>query len=145
MRRFKGRTWTDEIAELSTRPEFQNSTIRVLDPSVTGTYDIETGKWEYDEDENFVIYEGRARIRDVRWGVYSGGESQFNTKSISNIRVQVPKEAMPHPPKGAPVEVLECSDNSGLVGTLFLVTDGFQGGAQASRTFEAAVDSDAEK
>src|SRR5699024_8794779 len=131
MRKFR-KSWTDEIAEISTLPEFQNATIRVTDPNITETYDIETGTWVYDDDVNPVLYEGRARIRDVRWGVYSGGESQFNTKSVTNIRVQVPKDAMPHPPKGAPVKVLDCSDNPGLIGTLFLVSDGFQGGAQAS-------------
>lgn len=144
MRDFSSKAWTDEIAELSTLPEFQNASIEIWDPSITGTYDVVTGEWTHPEDEDPILYEGRARVRDLRWGVFSGGEAQFNTKSLSTIRVQVPKNAVGRLPAGASVIVRECDDHPALVGVIFAVTDGFQGGAQAARTFEASVDSDAE-
>lgn len=141
MRRFN-RRWSDEIADISTLPEFQNAYVEILDPSVQGEYDIETGEWSFPDDQ--YLYQGRARVKDVRWGSFHGGESQFNVKTVTSIRVQVPKNSMKMPPKGAPVRVLKSADNPDLEGTVFLVSDGFQGGTQASRTFEAAVDSDAE-
>jgi len=135
--------WTDEIAEISTLPEFQNSSIEILDPSIEGEYDIYTGEWTYPSGTR-TIYTGRARIKAIRWGVTYGGEGQANAKTVTAIRVQVPKEAVGKVLKGAAVTVTASDDNDSLEGTRFVVTSGFQGSAQASRTFEASVDGDAE-
>lgn len=135
--------WTDEIAEISTREEFQNALIEIWGASEEAVYDIDTGEWTYPTNPE-PIYVGRARIIDVRWGVSYGGESQGNAKTVTSIRVQVPKNSVGKILKGAGVTVISSQDNPSLGGTRFKITSGLQGTAQAARTFEAAVDGDAE-
>ena len=139
--RFSGH-WTDEIAEISTLPEFQNSTIRILGVQEDPEYNIDTGEWEYPNGEPEPIWEGRARVKAVRWGVFYGGESQSNSKVVSSIRIQTPKNSVGRLLKGTSVVVLSSDDNDDLPGHLFNITSGFQGSAQAARTFEAALDGD---
>lgn len=141
--RFSGH-WTDEIAEISTLPEFQNSRIRILGTQSDPEYDIITGEWVYPDGEPEPIWEGRARIKAVRWGVFYGGESQSNSKVVSSIRIQTPKNSVGRLLKGTSVLVLESDDNDDLPGVLFNITSGFQGSAQAARTFEASLDGDFE-
>lgn len=141
MKRFDT-NWTDEIAEISTLPEFQNSTVEILDPSLRGEYDIITGEWTY-PDENPVVYSGRARVKGIRWGVFYGGESQANAKTVTSIRVQLPKNSLGPIKKGASIVVLSSEDNPQLEETQFTITSGFQGSAQAARTLEASLDGDA--
>lgn len=136
--------WTDEIAEISTLPEFQNASIRILGVQEDPEYNIDTGEWEYPNGEPEPIWEGRARVKAVRWGVFYGGESQSNSKVVSSIRIQTPKNSVGRLLKGTSVVVLSSDDNDDLPGHLFNITSGFQGSAQAARTFEAALDGDFE-
>ena len=135
-----GTSYADEIAAVSTQPEYQRATIRIEDSSlVTSTYDIETGKWTLVGDP--VVYSGQARIIGVRWGVQSGGESQANATTISAIRVQVPQHAVGRVKKGCKVFV-ESAPNTVLQGYVFTVTSDMQGSSDAARTFECALDID---
>ena len=141
--------WADEIAEVSTQPEFQRAVIRIEDPSLLTqkSYDIETGEWTITGDP--VIYPvgdetGQARVIGVRWGVQSGGESQANATTISAIRVQVPQHAVGRVKKGCKVTV-ESAPNLVLTSYTFTVTSDMQGSSDASRTFECALDIDVER
>lgn len=141
--------WPDEIAEVSTQPQFQRAIIRILDPALLteDDYDIDTGVWTTDGDA--VIYpvgdeDGRARVIGVRWGVQSGGESQANATTLSAIRVQIPQRAVGRVKKGCKVFV-ESAPNLVLESYIFTVTSDMQGSSAAARTFECALDIDVER
>lgn len=144
---FSTPNWADEIAKVSTRPEYQQARIRIEDPSlVTKEYIFETGKWEITGDS--VIYpvgdeNGQARIIGVRWGVFTGGESQANASTITAIRIQIPQHAVGRVRKGFKVFV-ESAPNPILSQYIFVVTSDMQGSSDAARTFEAALDIDTE-
>lgn len=101
--------WADEIAEESTKSEYQQAVIRIFDKSqatLVTPYDIETGIGPiYEGGDIYPIgdEDGRARIIGVRWGVQSGGESQANATTISAIRVQIPQHAVGRVKKGSKV------------------------------------------
>lgn len=135
--------WTDEIAEITTAPEFQNATIEIYDGATETVYDFETDTWTVDEPGG-LVYAGRARVKDIRWGVFSGGESQANAKTVTAIRVQVGKNAVGRVPPGTTVLVTGSDDGLDVIGRLYKVNSDSQGSAQASRTFEAALDGDSE-
>lgn len=140
--------WNDEIAEVSTREEFQRARIRIEDPSlVTKDYDEDTNTWTITGDP--VIYPideetGQARIIGVRWGVQSGGESQANSTTITAIRVQIPQHAVGRVKRGCKVFV-ESAPNMVLGSYIFTVTSDMQGSSDAARTFECALDLDVER
>lgn len=138
--------WADEIAEESTKPEYQQAFIRIEDRSLLTQedYDIETGEWTVVGDP--VIYpvgdeDGRARVIGVRWGVQSGGESQANATTLSAIRVQIPQHAVGRVKKGCKVYV-ESAPNTVLTNYIFTVTSDMQGSSDAARTFECSLDLD---
>lgn len=141
---FNTSLWSDRIAEVSTRAEYQRAQIRILDPSLLEDedYDIETGKWTSEGDP--LIYEGQARIIGVRWGVQSGGESQANATTISAIRVQIPQRAVGRVKKGCKVFV-DSAPNVVLASYIFTVTSDMQGSSDAARTFECSLDIDVER
>lgn len=136
--------WADEIAEVSELPEFQTAKIRIVDPNlITRDYDEETATWTITGDG--VIYNDRARIIPVRWGVHSGGESQANATTLSAMRVQIPRTLATdiRVNKGFRVFVEESPYNLSLVDRMFSVTSDLQGSSSASRTFECMADVDA--
>lgn len=137
-------SWPQVIADISTRPEFQNATVRLEDPSllVVGDYDIETGEQTVTGDP--VIYRGRARIIGVRWGVESGGESQANAKTVKAIRIQFPYNSVGRVRKGFVLYVEDGGRNPNLENYLFTGASDIQGSASAARTVEFYVDSDVE-
>lgn len=137
---FAVENWADEVASVSTLPEFQRAVIRIEDRSlVTEDYDIETGEWTVVGDP--VVYSGRARVIGVRWGVQSGGESQANATTLSAIRVQIPQHAVGRVKKGCKVYV-ESAPNPVLQNYIFTVTSDMQGSSDAARTFECSLDID---
>lgn len=136
--------WTDEIAEDSESPEFQTAKIRIVDPNlITRDYDEDTATWTISGDG--VIYNDRARIIPVRWGVQSGGESQANATTLSAMRVQIPRTLATdiRVNKGFKVFVDESPHNLSLENRMFAVTSDLQGSSSASRTFECMADIDA--
>lgn len=84
--------WTDEIADITNLPEFQNVLVEILDPTAEKVYDFDLGDYVY---PNGVpkLYEGRARVKDYRWGVFVGGEAQANSNIITAFLIQLPKGA----------------------------------------------------
>lgn len=143
---FAVNNWADEIAKVSTQPQYQRAIIRIEDSSLLtqSDYDLETGEWTLEGDP--VIYpvgdeDGRARIIGVRWGVQSGGESQANATTISAIRVQIPQHAVGRVKKGCKVFV-ESAPNLVLSSYIFTVTSDMQGSSPAARTFECSLDID---
>lgn len=136
--------WADEIAEISELPEFQTAKIRIVDPNlITRDYNEDTATWTITGDG--VIYDGRARVIPVRWGVHSGGESQANATTLSAMRVQIPRTGATdiRVNKGLKVFVDESPHNLSLVNRIFAVTSDLQGSSSASRTFECMADIDA--
>lgn len=136
--------WADEIAEVSELPEFQTAKIRIVDPNlISRIYNEDTATWTITGDG--VIYNDRARIIPVRWGVHSGGESQANATTLSAMRVQIPRTLATdiRVNKGFKVFVDESPYNLSLVDRLFAVTSDLQGSSSASRTFECMADVDA--
>lgn len=139
---FNTASWSDRIAQVSTRPEFQRAVIRIFDESaatLVSPYDIETGIGPIYTGGD--IYEGQARVIGVRWGVQSGGESQANATTISAIRVQIPQHAAGRVKKGCKVFV-ESAPNLVLSSYIFTVTSDMQGSSPAARTFECSLDID---
>jgi hypothetical protein len=138
---FATENWADQIASVSTRPEFQRAVIRIEDRSLLTQedYDIETGGWTVVGDP--VVYSGQARVIGVRWGVQSGGESQANATTLSAIRVQIPQRAVGRVKKGCKVFV-ESAPNPVLQNYVFTVTSDMQGSSDAARTFECSLDID---
>jgi hypothetical protein len=144
---FAVENWADEIAEESTKPEYQQAVIRIFDKSQSvkiQDYDIETGTGPiYEGGDLYPIgdEDGRARIIGVRWGVQSGGESQANATTISAIRVQIPQHAVGRVKKGCKVFVAS-APNLVLSNYIFTVTSDMQGSSDAARTFECSLDID---
>lgn len=139
---FNTASWSDRIAQVSTRPEFQRAVIRIFDQSqatLVSEYDIETGLGPIYTGGD--LYEGQARIIGVRWGVQSGGESQANATTISAIRVQIPQHAVGRVKKGCKVFVAS-APNLVMPSYLFTVTSDMQGSSPAARTFECSLDID---
>lgn len=143
--RFDEGSWADEVAAESTKPQYQQARVEIHDPSlITRDYDVETGKWTITGDG--LLYptgdeDGRARIIGVRWGVFSGGESQSNATTLASVRMQIPQHAMGRVKRGCVVKVLS-APNTVLTEYSFKVTSDFQGSSDAARTFECAVDMD---
>lgn len=159
-------SWAEEISRESTKPEYQNATIRIVDPTlIESDYDIETGEWTLVGDGK--LYEGRARIIGVRWGVFSGGESQANSTTLSAVRIQIPRgeegqsegfgegyfgygpfggrsvtENFFRVKSGCKVFIDECDRNPVLESYILNITSDLQGSMSASRTFEAMLDGD---
>lgn len=134
--------WTDHIADVTGSPEYQTVTVQIVDPSVKGVYDIKTDTWSYPDGEPPVVYEDRARLIFPRWGVFSGGESQANSKTNLVARLQIPQHSVGRIRRGFVVKVLAAPRNPSLVGQQGRITSDAQGGDAATRTFECSWDSD---
>lgn len=141
---FSSENWAEGIARESEKPEYQTAEIQILDPSlVTSSYNEKTGK--FSNTGNPVKYEGRARVIPVRWGVFSGGESQANATTLTSVRVQVPSANLGslRVHKGWKVFVTSAPRSPWMESRLFTVTSDLQGSSSASRTFQCEADGDA--
>lgn len=136
------KNWFDEIADVTSQREYQRANIRIVDPSlIESEYNFETKEFEYTGDG--LVYEGQARVIGVRWGVFSGGESQANSKTLSGIRIQVPQRSAGRIKTGCQVFV-DSAPNPVLQNYVFTIRTDIQGSSDASRTFECELDSDVE-
>lgn len=135
-------SWTDEIADITNLPEFQNALVKILDPTVEKVYDFDLGEYVYPGGEVPTLYEGRARVKDYRWGVFLGGEAQANSNIVTAFLIQLPKATPGVFPRRSPVHVLECEDNPHIVGKQYAINSDAMGSTMASRTFEASLDGD---
>lgn len=143
--KFDEGSWVDEVAAESTKPEYQQARIEIHDPSlIVRAYNVDTAKWTITGES--LVYplgdeDGRARIIGVRWGVFSGGESQANATTLAAVRVQIPQHAIDRVKRGQTVKVIS-APNPVLSKYTYKVTSDFQGSSDAARTFECAVDMD---
>lgn len=133
--------WPDEIAEISTLPEFQNAEIRITLPG-TREYDVDTGTWIGNPPE--IVYEGQARVIGVRWGISYTGQSQGNSRDVKAIRFQLPYQGTGRVRRTASVRVTSSPRIPSLTEFTFAITNDFQGSNAAARTFEATLDGDSE-
>lgn len=134
--------WAQQIADISTRPEFQTATVRIVDASQIETdYDYDTG--EIITVGDGVIYEGRARVIGITKpnNVSSG---QMNVTALSGVRVQIPREGTTDlaVTKGMFLYVTSAPRQPRLTDYVFTAVGDFQGSSSAARTFEFAVDQD---
>lgn len=136
--------WPDIIAEISTRPEFQNATVRLEDPSLLiadPNYDpLEDDEPTYTGDP--VVYEGRARLIGINRGNENG--EQANEKTIKTVRVQFPQNAFARVGKGFKLYVTQSDRNPALETYVYTPVSNIQGSNAAARTIEFAVDEDSE-
>lgn len=158
---FESEDWTAPIHAVSTQPRFQKSKIRIEDHSliVPGEYDVDTGTYTEPTGDP-VVYEGQARLIGIRWGTFTGGESQANATTLSAIRVQIPNARFDEGygeddygddyagglsgrvKRGCKIFVLDSPNNPALNGLILTITSDLQGSSAAARTFEASLDAD---
>lgn len=160
---FESEDWTAPIHAVSTQSRFQKSKIRIEDYSLItpGEYNVDTGTYTEPTGDP-VIYEGQARLIGIRWGTFTGGESQANATTLSAIRVQIPNARFDEGygedeygdnysgglygrvKRGCKIFVLDSPNNPALNGLILTITSDLQGSSAAARTFEAALDADVE-
>ncbi len=131
--------WSEEIASVTSDSEYQTASVTIRLPGTVKT-DPKTG-----QDSGVAgatLYTGQARIIGVRWGTFTQGNSQENSDSLKSVRVQIPKDAVGRVLKGCPVTFDSVPRNPALTGRTLRVTNDFQGGSSASRTFECEISAD---
>lgn len=142
---FESEDWTAPIHAVSTQSRFQKSRIRIEDHSliVPGEYYVDSGTYTEPTGDP-VVYEGQARLVGIRWGTFTGGESQANATTLSAIRVQIPKtpDTTVRVKRGCKIFVIDSPNNPALNGLILTITSDLQGSSAAARTFEAALDAD---
>lgn len=140
-----GGAWYDEIREISESPEFQTATIKILDRSLIeeGEYDSSTDTYIGGTSEaDAIVYEGRARVIGVRWGVDRTETNLSNPQTLLPIRLQIPRDDFPGSvPRGAIVTITE-APNEALVGRPMSITLDIHGSSAASRTFQCRLSGD---
>lgn len=132
--------WTDDIAEVSTRPEFQNATVEITFATSDGEYDIDTGQGGNRVIE--TLYEGQARVIAVRTSVFRQAAAQMNSHVSEFVRVQIPKNATGRVLTGAVVRIITAPDTPALEGRRLMVNSDFHGASSAARTLECGYDND---
>lgn len=138
-----GRHWSDEIADVTERPEFQTAQVVITPPGVgRGEYNVDTGEYE-NPDPPAPVYTGRARVISIRWGDDKLNDTLKNPSTLSSVRVQIPQSYVGRVRRGSKVEVLSAPLNPALVGAVLVVTSDLQGSSGASRSFECEMDGDA--
>lgn len=141
--------WAQEVADISTLPEFQTARVRIEDWSgVVTERDLETNELVIISGDP-VIYEGRARVIGVNRGAFHSGEGQANATTLVAVRVQLPREDANGNPtadlrvrKGAILYVTEAPRQPVLTEYVYTATTDFQGASSAARTLEFSVDLD---
>ena len=142
--------WAQEIADESTRSEYQNATVSLIDPAlVVSTYDIATGVTTTTDDG--VVWIGQARIIDVRWGTNRENSDTLNADTNVSVRVQFPSdpdfsrsgvdgEYMVR--RGMKLKVISSPRNRSLERRIMACTSDIQGSMAASRTVQFSTDVD---
>lgn len=133
--------WAQEVADVSTLPEFQNATVEIIQPGIQGTYDPVEDAYVGGVPET-SHYLGQARVIGVRWGTNNPNATQNNPTTISAVRVQLPFNAVSRVDRGWKVFVREADRNPALTNRVLTVTSDLQGAAAAARTLECSVDMD---
>lgn len=134
--------WAAEVEAVSSRPEFQNAAIQLLQPASDAVYDIDTGEWSGGEPT--VLASTRARVIGIRSPRNSSGDAVSNPTNILAVRVQFPYAAYPdRVSPGVLVRVTDGGRNPALESYPFTVTSDNLSSQRASHTLECAVDLEA--
>lgn len=134
--------WPAEIEAVSSLPDFQNATVRLLRPGTGGSYNIETGVWTGGAPTTLV--ETRARVIGIRSPRDVSGAATANPTNSLSIRVQFPFAAYPsRVPPGTLVRVTDGGRNAALLGYVFVVESDNMNSNRASHTLECTVDLEA--
>lgn len=133
-------SWAQQIADVSSLPEYQNCTIQLIDPTLqTTVYDVDTGVYAITGDP--VLVETQARVIGIRATNDQSGASTGNPTGIKGIRVQFPYAAYPSRVKrGWQVRVIDGGRNPALLGYIFAVESDTFSGNRASHTIDCSVD-----
>lgn len=136
-------SWGREVAKITERPEFQEASIRILDPSAIDPddYNVDSGEWDGGDPDADEVYSGPARVIGIRSGSSNLGSNQGNAATISAIRFQLPFADAVRVRKGFKVFVDE-APNPILSEYVFTVTSDIQGSTPGARTIHAALDGD---
>ena len=132
--------WTDEIASVSSSPEFQTAEVTITFAVSDGEYDIETGQSGDRVIE--TLYTGQARVIAVRTSVFRQAAAQMNSHVSEFVRVQIPKNATGRVLTGAVVTINAAPDTPSLEGRRLMVNSDFHGASSATRTLECGYDND---
>lgn len=138
-----GRSWADDISDLTESEEFQTALVQIVDPRlVTSTYNVDTGVKTV--TGNGVIYEGRARLKSLRSGLDRTNTNFSNPSTYSPIRVQVPHKDLRDVKvqRGTFVYVVSAPHNPSLDGLKFVITNSTEGASPATRSFYCEYDGD---
>lgn len=140
---FSNLSWGQEIAGVSETEEFMPAVVRItLQNATKGEYNIDTGKWEGGTEAE-TIYEGRARMAPIRWGVDAKESQVFNASTTVRMRVQIPQAAnLTDVPRGTRVKVIEAPRAQHMVGATFVVTLDAQNSDNGARNLETEWNSD---
>lgn len=142
---FFSMSWGQEIAEISTQPEFQAVVVRVelKNPEgKSGEFNFETNEYE-DFEEPVVLYEGPARFAPIRWGVDSRNTHIFNSSTTTRLRFQFPYGVMQqNVPAASRIWIVEAPRSPHMIGGTAVVTADVQNSDNGARTLETEWNSD---
>lgn len=132
--------WTDEIANVSSSPEFQTAEVTITYAVSDGEYDIETGQG----GERIIetLYSGPARVIAIRTSVFRQAAAQMNSHVSEFVRVQIPKNATGRVLTGSVVTIDSAPDTPSIEGRRLMVNSDFHGASSATRTLECGYDND---
>src|SRR5690606_6665905 len=132
--------WTDMIADVTSAPEFQTTTVEIAYKVSDGVFDVDTNS--YTDPIVEVLYAGQARIVAVRTSVFRQAAAQMNSHVSEFVRVQIPKNAVDRVLTGSSVRILSSPDSPFLEGRVLMVNSDFHGANAATRTLECGYDND---
>lgn len=132
-------SWQDEIAQVSTDPEFQNAAVVIYIPAHGGVYDVDTGEYD-DETEAELIYEGRCRVVGLRSA--RGETVAGNPDSLKPVRIQLPSIPT-RMPDNTKAYFTDGGRNANLTSYVFNVNSDFNSSHVAAYTLELTVSMDA--
>lgn len=132
--------WAQTIADISTRPEFQNAHVVLYVPAHGGEYDVDTGETTGGTEAE-LLYDGQARVVGVRY--HSQTEQGYNPSSLKGVRLQVNDSALGRVPSNTKAYFIDGGRNIQLLDYIFNVNSDFNSSQVAAYTFELTVDLDA--
>jgi hypothetical protein len=134
------KSWSDEIAEITTGGTYQNALIEIVDPSLMlETYDYTTNTYLFQNDG--VVYRGRARVgtRTGQLDVPPGDRG--NPTGEKKVIFQIPPNAYFGPIKrNFRIRIVDGGESYPLEFYMFTVSSDVNSSHMASRTIEAIAD-----
>lgn len=132
--------WAQEIADISTDPEYQNAHIVLYVPGEQGDIDVDTGTYPDAEDPT-LVYDGQARVVGIR--SYRESQENSNPTALKPVRVQLLDRNLGRIPNNAKAYFIDGGRNVQLTDYIFNVNSDFNSSHVAAYTLELTVDLDA--